>query len=132
MTAAYAALRFGAANPLLTGAYIGLVLVLGCFLWNNIASFTHRRVADRVLGAWVPRQRDEVARRAPVAAQWLPAARAARRAWCRETSTLGPFNRRSAVQATRACAAAAQGGCVGGAGQGLCSQGDGAHQQGAV
>lgn len=42
VTAAYAALRFGAANPLLTGAYIGLVLVLGCFLWNNIASFTHR------------------------------------------------------------------------------------------
>lgn len=132
VTAAYAALRFGAANPLLTGAYIGLVLVLGCFLWNNIASFTHRRVADRVLGAWVPPQRDEVARRAPVIGQGSPPLLLPRARCTRRTSALGPFHRQSAMQATRACAAAAQGGCVGGAGQGLCSQGDGAHQQGAV
>ncbi|KAI7836748.1 hypothetical protein COHA_009386 [Chlorella ohadii] len=42
VTAVYAALQYGSVNPLQTSAYVGLVLVLGCFLWNNIASFTHR------------------------------------------------------------------------------------------
>ena len=56
MTAAFAALQWGSVNPLQTSAYLGLVLVLGCFLWNNIASFTHRCVPGSLLGAGLRRQ----------------------------------------------------------------------------
>ncbi len=52
----YAALQYGSVNPLQTSAYVGLVLVLGCFLWNNIASFTHRWVLGWLVGAGDRRQ----------------------------------------------------------------------------
>lgn len=41
-TGAWAFLQFGNINPIQTSAYLLLTAVLGCFLWNNLASFTHR------------------------------------------------------------------------------------------
>ncbi|KAL4450106.1 hypothetical protein ABPG77_010775 [Micractinium sp. CCAP 211/92] len=41
-TAVFVFLQFAHINLLQTVAYTLLTLVLGCFLWNNLASFTHR------------------------------------------------------------------------------------------
>lgn len=41
-TAAFAVLQFAAVNLLQTTAYTLLTLVLGCFIWNNVASFTNK------------------------------------------------------------------------------------------
>lgn len=41
-TAAFLFLQFAHINLLQTVAFTLLTLVLGCFLWNNLASFTHR------------------------------------------------------------------------------------------
>lgn len=40
--ALWATLNFGHFNALQSAAYVLLSLVLGCFLWNNLASFVHK------------------------------------------------------------------------------------------
>lgn len=41
-TALAAFLSFAKVNAIQTSAFVLLVLTLGCFLWNNIASFAHK------------------------------------------------------------------------------------------
>lgn len=51
-TAAFAFLQFAHVSFLQSGAYLLLVGVLGCFLWNNIATFAHRWEERVPRGAW--------------------------------------------------------------------------------
>ncbi len=41
-TAAVLFLQFARFNVISTAAYGLISLILGCFLWNNIAAFTHK------------------------------------------------------------------------------------------
>jgi hypothetical protein len=50
-TAAFLVLQFAKVNVIQWSAYLVLVAVLGCFLWNNLASFTHRQVGCDQRGA---------------------------------------------------------------------------------
>jgi hypothetical protein len=43
-TVGFLVLQFAKVNVIQWSAYLVLVAVLGCFLWNNLASFTHRQV----------------------------------------------------------------------------------------
>ena len=41
-TAAFVVLQFARFNAVSATAYLLIILVLGCFFWNNIASFTKK------------------------------------------------------------------------------------------
>lgn len=41
-TAIFGTLQFATFNPIVAVAYVLISVILGCFIWNNIASVTHK------------------------------------------------------------------------------------------
>ena len=124
-TAVFAFLQFAKVNAIQTGAYALLTAVLGCFLWNNLASFTHRcdgALPDGGARGAAPRRRWDAAAASTSRAR-MHADRLRYR--CRR-----PRRRPPAPQGARARAAAAQGGRERGASQGRGGARLGADQQG--
>lgn len=122
-TVVFAFLQFAKVNAIQTSAYVLLAAVLGCFLWNNIASFTHRCGAALQAPA-----HEATGVQAPVCCR--------RQADMRMHADRLRYGCRrvpchvSAPQAACARAAAAEGGRERGASQGHCGGGHGARQQG--